>query len=77
MAATKRRGPAASPLLADMFDAEFVAERLEAEATDAFQRVDGDLETEYRCPRCSYEWSGNPKPPTGVSIEEDDEPTTT
>jgi hypothetical protein len=23
------------------------------------------IEMDYRCPRCSFEWSGNPKPPTG------------
>jgi hypothetical protein len=28
-----------------------------------FQRVDETLPTEYRCPSCSYEWSGQPKPP--------------
>jgi hypothetical protein len=29
-----------------------------------FPRYDETLPTDYRCPRCTYEWSGNPKPPT-------------
>lgn len=27
-----------------------------------FPEVDEDLETQYKCPSCSYEWSGKPKP---------------
>lgn len=26
-----------------------------------FKELDEDLETEFRCPRCQYEWSGQPK----------------
>lgn len=29
---------------------------------DSFRRVDDDLPTQYRCPSCRYEWSGDPKP---------------
>lgn len=25
-----------------------------------FPEVDGDIETEHRCPKCGYEWSGKP-----------------
>lgn len=28
----------------------------------AFLTVDLDIETQYCCPKCGYEWSGNPKP---------------
>lgn len=31
------------------------------EAPEAFPTYDRDIETEYRCPRCGYEWSGRPK----------------
>lgn len=27
-----------------------------------FPEVDGDLETDYRCPKCGYEWSGKQVP---------------
>jgi hypothetical protein len=27
-----------------------------------FRSVDASLPTEYKCPSCAYEWSGNPKP---------------
>ena len=27
----------------------------------AFPEKDEDLETDYKCPKCGYEWSGNPK----------------
>jgi len=30
-------------------------------APDEFKEVDDDLETEYQCPKCAYEWSGSPK----------------
>jgi hypothetical protein len=35
-----------------------------------FRTVDLDIETAYRCPRCTFEWSGRPKPP----IASDEEP---
>lgn len=28
---------------------------------EEFPKVDGSLETQYKCPKCAYEWSGNPK----------------
>lgn len=31
------------------------------EAPSGFKDVDDDLETSFRCPKCSYEWSGKPK----------------
>lgn len=33
----------------------------EEEAPEDFGDVDADLETDYRCPHCGYEWSGEPK----------------
>lgn len=34
----------------------------EDESPDAFDEIDlDDVETEYRCPSCGYEWSGGPK----------------
>ena len=30
-------------------------------APDAFQTYDEEIETEYCCPKCGYEWSGKPK----------------
>ncbi len=32
------------------------------EAPAEFPRFDGDIDTEYRCPSCQYEWSGSPSP---------------
>jgi len=32
------------------------------EAPDEFEMLDvDDIETEYRCPKCNYEWSGKPR----------------
>ncbi|MEU8195255.1 hypothetical protein AB0C10_15890 [Microbispora amethystogenes] len=31
------------------------------DAPDDFPSFDEDIETEYRCPRCQYEWSGKPR----------------
>lgn len=33
----------------------------EEEAPEEFAEVDEEIETEYRCPSCGYEWSGEPK----------------
>lgn len=33
----------------------------EAEAPEAFSAYGDDIETEYCCPKCGYEWSGKPK----------------
>jgi len=62
-------------LLEEMFDGETVERLREKQETNTFPRVDENLDTQYRCPCCSYEWSGNPKPPIGTDIEaeEDDE----
>lgn len=36
------------------------------EAPDGFGIVGSDLETQFQCPSCGYEWSGNPKPESGL-----------
>jgi len=33
----------------------------DAEAPDDFPEYDNSITTEYRCPKCGYEWSGAPK----------------
>lgn len=33
----------------------------ETQAPESFREVDEGVATEYRCPKCSYEWSGRPK----------------
>ncbi len=33
----------------------------EAEAPSDFKEYDETIETEFKCPKCSYEWSGKPK----------------
>lgn len=33
----------------------------EISAPEEFPEYDDDIETEYRCPKCGYEWSGKPK----------------
>jgi len=44
-----------------------------SETSPEFPKVDEDLKTDYRCPHCGYEWSGNdPKPPTNAKIEDYD-----
>jgi hypothetical protein len=32
----------------------------EPSAPDDFPSFDEDLETQYKCPKCDYEWSGKP-----------------
>ena len=39
---------------------KMLAALAEPDAPDAFPSVDDDLETDYRCPKCGYEWSGSP-----------------
>jgi ParB-like chromosome segregation protein Spo0J len=34
---------------------------LDGHLQDEFQKLDTDLATEYRCPKCGYEWSGKSK----------------
>jgi hypothetical protein len=34
-----------------------------------FKSVGLDIPTDYRCPNCLYEWSGNPKPPLAPKFE--------
>lgn len=33
----------------------------EAQAPDEFPEYDDDIDTDYCCPKCGYEWSGSPK----------------
>ena len=33
----------------------------DGEAPDEFKEVDGDIDTDHRCPSCGYEWSSNAK----------------
>lgn len=45
------------------FDGLYTKEDIEAMKTDEFfPKVDDKIQTDFRCPACSYEWSGNPKP---------------
>lgn len=47
--------------------------RRTAQAPDEFPPIDpATMETNYRCPSCHYEWSGNPKP--GADADADAEP---
>lgn len=55
---------AASPLelTGTLFDGDVLDEiisDIDADITDAFPTVDTDLETEHKCPKCGYEWSGS------------------
>lgn len=34
----------------------------QAQAPGEFPKIDDDLDTDFQCPGCGYEWSGNPKP---------------
>lgn len=44
-------------------DRDLAKLREEADPPDHFPPLDpGNLETQYRCPSCQYEWSGNPAP---------------
>lgn len=45
--------------LEDMLAAQ--PEPVEVEAPEAFPAYGEDLETQYCCPKCGYEWSGKPK----------------
>jgi ParB-like chromosome segregation protein Spo0J len=41
--------------------ARLLADALPAHAPDEFRSVDETLATDYRCPKCTYEWSGKAK----------------
>jgi hypothetical protein len=58
---TERRALSCGP---DVEDAprESVLPRREIPESSAFPQVDMDIETQYHCPACGYEWSGSPKP---------------
>jgi ParB-like chromosome segregation protein Spo0J len=36
-------------------------EQKSPEVPESFTTIPGDIETEYKCPKCSYAWSGKPK----------------
>ena len=46
------------PLL-DIYDEQDLREM---KIDEKFPKVDESIPTDYRCPSCAYEWSGNPKP---------------
>ena len=57
---TLRRADRAT--LASMFDDDELARLLKpVTGPGAFSEPDADLPTDYKCPKCSYEWSGKPK----------------
>lgn len=43
------------------FTAEFYDSSPPAQPPEGFPAIDEDVPTEYRCPKCGYEWSGKPK----------------
>lgn len=44
-------------------DVEIASRAAQAQPPEHFPDLDPDeLKTDYRCPSCAYEWSGNPKP---------------
>lgn len=45
-------------LLAELAEQQ---EIVQLQAPDDFDAFDEDIETEYQCPKCSYQWSGKPK----------------
>ena len=45
-------------LLAELAEQQ---EIVQLQAPDDFDTFDEDIETEYQCPKCSYQWSGKPK----------------
>jgi ParB-like chromosome segregation protein Spo0J len=60
-----RRQAETEQLLGTGFDGDDLDEMLRASAPpDAFPEVGQDIETEHKCPRCGYEWSGKAAPGT-------------
>lgn len=55
-------------ILGEMFDEETVKRLEDAQDEASFELVGDDLSTDYRCPYCGSEWSGNPKPPIGTTV---------
>jgi len=45
----------------DLDDIDVLLRELNPLAPDAFPEYDENIETEYCCPKCHYEWSGAPK----------------
>ena len=57
-------------LLESIFDPETVEQMKDRMADDAFQLVE-PITPEFRCPRCAYEWRGNPMPRSGAGVDDD------
>jgi len=47
-------------MLSDLADKEGLLP-VNINAPDEFSSYGDDIETQYKCPKCEYEWSGNPK----------------
>ena len=45
-------------MLADLAEREGVVTVDEPIPPDEFREYDEDIETQYQCPKCGYEWSG-------------------
>jgi ParB-like chromosome segregation protein Spo0J len=54
--ATSENGLLGTGYSADLLDD--LIKDIETPLTDEFEKVDVDLATEHRCPKCGYEWSG-------------------
>lgn len=42
---------------------ELIGKKSEAKPPDGFEEYGDDIETEHRCPKCGFEWSGSGPPP--------------
>ena len=46
----------------DSDDLKSIISRVDGRAPESFKEYTENIETEYQCPKCKYEWSGQPKP---------------
>ena len=58
----RARHPVGQELMPGFFAEDELQQIEDARSGDAFALVDMDIETQYCCPSCGYEWSGQPKP---------------
>lgn len=58
----RRQFPKGQAILDGVFDDDTLREIKDAQENLSFEPVGLDIETEYCCPKCGYEWSGRPKP---------------
>jgi hypothetical protein len=65
----RKKFPKEQLLIDGMFDEDVTRAIREAQDDAAFEAVDADVETQYCCPACGYEWSGRPKPVSRASDE--------